>query len=291
MGSESATVGAAARPEASDPRRASPWRRRLLVFAAVVVTLWSLIAVDLGPQFLLAGLMGDRFIDGWYVLLSAEVVAGVAGMVGVWFCLGRRAYRGAVLFLLLQLPMPFVVEANRCDTEIACRDLAWLRLPSAVLQWAPPTGEQRNLATPAPVIERPGLSGRVDVYPAGAVLPPTFRDQAAKSQLGGHSSCFGMMMEGETCEAFVLDLYGGGDAAVVLVAPGDRNASHLAGEIFRRGAGGAWAKSGELVVNCPGPLEALRAGRFTLVASNGRDLILAGRQVSLLPEPDGNCLN
>jgi len=132
------------------------------------------------------------------------------------------------------------------------------------------------------------LSDDLRIYPTGARVPETFLEQAAKSAMGGQSSCFNKGAR-RRCDLYVLDIYGEGTPAILVVAPDDSSDARVAAEIFRRQNGGPWAKNGELVVMCAASIKALQAGTFSFTAPKARDIVLAGRPFNILSVPDYDC--
>jgi hypothetical protein len=78
----------------------------------------------------------------------------------------------------------------------------------------------------------------------------------------------------------VLDLDGDGSTEVLLgpISAGDTASL----EIYRRRADGFWRDSGSLTVQCPGTIDALRAGQFSRVPATGSDLMIAGRRTQTI---------
>jgi hypothetical protein len=272
-----------------------PWLTAIMVLAATLVTLWSMAIVGgSGLQYVFSVFGYYGHLDGWTVLWTVAVVLGVGGVAGSWLSLGRRAYRWMALFLLIQLPMPFLIEANRCDVMPMCEATRWALLPRWFLTWRISTGRASTApdtstsvtAVPSP----PHLSRRLTVFPATAHVPESFLAQAKTSDLGGHSRCFLRDVGDDApCEVYVLDIYGDGAPAVLAGSPEDRNDHQLAAEIFRRRSDGAWAKSGEIVVTCADSMKALREGRFAYATPKAHDIVLSGRQFNLLTDPDYVC--
>jgi len=72
-------------------------------------------------------------LDGWGVLSALDIGFAALGVLGSWIALRRRAYRWAVLFLAIQLPMPTIIGGSRCDTQASCAALGWAALPPSFL--------------------------------------------------------------------------------------------------------------------------------------------------------------
>lgn len=63
----------------------------------------------------------------WQWLSLCALILAVLGIAGAWLNLYWRRPLLAVAFLALTLPMPLIIEANRCDYD-GCRNLSWLVL-------------------------------------------------------------------------------------------------------------------------------------------------------------------
>jgi hypothetical protein len=106
-----------------------------LGFIAVVFTVASLLRVADGVTAVLQ-LIGDkRSFDGWVLLILVVGLLALVGIIGTWRNLRRRAYVWTLFFLLLQMPGPFVIEANQCDVMPTCEWEAWALLPPAFFEW------------------------------------------------------------------------------------------------------------------------------------------------------------
>jgi hypothetical protein len=262
-----------------------------LVFASLL-TVWSVLAAAAALFAELRVVVGGEAIDGWTVLGVAQILFGFIGMAGAWFCLGRRTYRWATLFLVMQLPISIVIEANRCDVAPFCRVTDWMRLPQPFFAWRIPVRSQssdKDLCCATPMPPAPHLVQQPKIYPAGARLPVDFLQQATKRDLGGHSSCFSAAMDDAPCDAYVLHLLSTDSPDVLLVAPSDRTDHQIAAEMFSRRTDGTWAKSGEFVVTCPDSIKALQRGVLTFATPRARDVVLSGRQFNLLLDPTFDC--
>lgn len=64
----------------------------------------------------------------WQWLSLSALILAVVGISGAWLNVYRRRPLLAVAFLALTLPMPLIIEANRCDYDGWCRNLSWLVL-------------------------------------------------------------------------------------------------------------------------------------------------------------------
>lgn len=72
-------------------------------------------------------------LGGWAILSALDIGFAAIGIAGAWVAMRRRAYRWAVLFLLMQLPIPTIIGASRCDTQASCRLIGWAALPPRML--------------------------------------------------------------------------------------------------------------------------------------------------------------
>ncbi|MDQ3124370.1 MAG: hypothetical protein M3Q74_02040 [Pseudomonadota bacterium] len=66
-------------------------------------------------------------MEFWQWLSLCALILAVVGIAGAWLNVYRRRPLLAVAFLALTLPMPLIIEANRCDYD-GCRNLSWLVL-------------------------------------------------------------------------------------------------------------------------------------------------------------------
>jgi hypothetical protein len=140
-----------------------------------------------------------------------------------------------------------------------------------------------------PAAAKPILSSAT-VYPIGAVIPPTFIEQARKGQVDGNSGC----LSTPDCEAYVLDIDGSGATQVLLDSPVHHYVSYPSGsslalEVFKQDPAGVWSKRGDLLVVCADSIAALRAGRVTFTSNARRDVELAGRSFAFLPLDTYGC--
>jgi hypothetical protein len=118
----------------SEARRSSVWLRIFLAVLASLSALYSVPTVAAGMAKVFSVFVGEGF-DGWCVLGIAEAIAGLTGMAGAWFNFGRRANAWTLIFIVVQLPIPVLIEANQCDVESICRSTDWMRLPSSFFAW------------------------------------------------------------------------------------------------------------------------------------------------------------
>ncbi|MFI4933506.1 MAG: DUF4153 domain-containing protein [Caulobacterales bacterium] len=133
------------------------------------------------------------------------------------------------------------------------------------------------------------------VYPAGAALPKSFINQdwahltPAPGELAPTNTnqpCFGVGPQ--DCEAYLLDIDGDGVASVLTGPRADlTDAVNL--DIFKQSPDGVWRNTGTLNVHCQASIDALRAGRLTLVPKAGKDVELAGRRAQLVIEDTKPC--
>jgi hypothetical protein len=256
------------------------WAMRLLVTLLVAIAAGLVVE---GVYYLVTLARYGEFLDITAGLFVFQAVLGCVAIIASWSYIARQRLAVAAAVLLLPIPVQFLVAANRCDFD--CRSSGWASLPQGVVRWRIPL---RKHPAPAPVQLVRHLTRHLNVHPSGAALPPSFLDQAAKADLGGVSTCFGGA-DAETCDAYLMDIYGSGESDVLTVSPTDQHDNSLAAEIFTRGKGGAWRRSGEITVTCAASMQAFREGRFQLSPAKVRDVVLAGRQFSLLLDPDYGC--
>lgn len=124
----------------------------------------------------------------------------------------------------------------------------------------------------------------VMVYPKGKVLPQSFVKQdwteaARKSAVAYCDSQNGAMKA--TCEAVVSDLDGDGKEDILLLSEIEGQPAYSA-YLFQQSSDGHWEYTAWLgYPHCEGDLEALRAGRFSLVPSLNRDVMIDGRRLTM----------
>lgn len=82
------------------------------IFAAVF-SLFSLARIaDSGSYLWYAATHGVP-IDGWLALSILEVTLAMMGVAGMWAALAKRHLIGFVGFLLMQIPIPVLIESMR----------------------------------------------------------------------------------------------------------------------------------------------------------------------------------
>ncbi|HEY2659296.1 MAG TPA: hypothetical protein VGI79_06205 [Caulobacteraceae bacterium] len=108
----------------------------ILTVLAVLLTVWSVSAVAAGVYYLGYIFTRTDKVDVWTVLYASEVICAVTGIVGVWVTLRHRAYVWTLLFLLVQIPIPFLIGANRCDVLPYCKTVRWATLPHSFFDWS-----------------------------------------------------------------------------------------------------------------------------------------------------------
>ncbi|HEY3812835.1 MAG TPA: hypothetical protein VGL66_06385 [Caulobacteraceae bacterium] len=124
-------------PAAATRRRSLPIS---VAHGALTVLVILFACLSLGRAFdhisyLIRVTAPSRTLDVWAVLDLADIAISLAAAFAAWRSLQRRAYAWVVVFLLLQLVAPVVIEANRCDVERVCRNLSWALLPRALTTW------------------------------------------------------------------------------------------------------------------------------------------------------------
>jgi hypothetical protein len=255
-----------------------------LGLVVALLTVWAAGTVLQSGGQALAVARDGEVIDLQTLFDLLQVVLGCVAIVAAWHFVFRRKLSLAAAVLLLAIPVPVLVAFNfECDFD--CKDLRWATLPQPLLHWRvrirpPPRW------TPPPIVRQ--LTTHLKIHPAGATVPKSFLDQANASDIGGVSSCF--LESGDaTCDVYVLDVFGTGVANVLTVSPNDQHDHYLAAELFSQGRGGTWRRTGELTVTCNASMQAFREGRFQLAPSKTSDVVLAGRQFSLLLDPDYGC--
>lgn len=138
------------------------------------------------------------------------------------------------------------------------------------------------------------LIQRLTVFPAGAVAPQSFIDQAGVrdspiSQPVAQARCQDDAQS--RCDLYLLDIDGDHVPEVLLtpnVRAGDPPSS-MRLQVFKQAAGGAWGRIGDLVVECAESSAAMRKGEFQLVKPKGFDVQAAGNVYSLQPDQPANC--
>ena len=113
-------------------------RTTLMVLLAVVGLLVTVLAIPnawgSGGYLLYLVTRGDVF-DIWALLSLLSFMLAVAAIAGFWLSWRGRRRGLAAAFLLLPLPAPFLLEANRCDVYPFCEATDWARLPPAAFDW------------------------------------------------------------------------------------------------------------------------------------------------------------
>jgi hypothetical protein len=117
--------------------------------SALARTATALLFLPIGVLLLLAaggavgaasylGYLASRgtVFDIWAVLSILEALFSLAAIVGAGLAIRRRRLGLALAYSILALPMSFVIEGNRCDTEETCRLLGWAALPSSAGKWS-----------------------------------------------------------------------------------------------------------------------------------------------------------
>ena len=98
-----------------------------VIALAVLITLGNALQI-LGHGGYLHVLQSYRDkMEIWQWLSLCALILAVVGVAGAWLNVYRRRPLLAVAFLALTLPMPLIIEANRCDYD-GCRSLSWLVL-------------------------------------------------------------------------------------------------------------------------------------------------------------------
>jgi hypothetical protein len=132
------------------------------------------------------------------------------------------------------------------------------------------------------------LAARLDVYPAGAKLPPTFLAQNWNpDNAGPYEPCFTNTIPSR-CDAIVLDIDGDGAPEVLLAQQTLSATGDL--DVYKQAAGGgAWGQIGQLDVGCADAYAALKAGQAKLVPRTGVDLQLGGIRQVFIPSGRAPC--
>jgi hypothetical protein len=151
-------------------------------------------------------------------------------------------------------------HGGEADHEIAARAGAAAKLAHS---WERPSYRPKD------------LTGRFSVYPKGQALPPGFADQDW-IKAGGAPQCLQ-----QTCEAYLVDLDGDGQAEVLVNRFGALTAYH-------RGEDGLWRQIGAFATGgCEDISKALRSGNIrTVPALPHADLEVAGRRLAFNPAPN-----
>lgn len=118
---------------AQDPLRTGAFA--LLVAAAALVTVLSVLQLPWTLEYPAYVLTRADVVDLWAVLSVLNVALAVIGIVGAWLSLWRRKLALAAFLIVLPIPTPFIIEANRCDVYPACEAIDWARLPRSAFAW------------------------------------------------------------------------------------------------------------------------------------------------------------
>lgn len=163
----------------------------------------------------------------------------------------------------------------RLDRDSARADAAQLRSRIAAVRKLRTRHELHLLA------DRPGIAGKLRVWPAGTQLPQSFLQMDWLSQEGIAHMPRCLLHGGAGCDALLLDL-GGDDRPEVLLF-GD---SPWESAVITEEAGGRWRFAGRLAgMPCPAWKDALREGKIGVVAPLWRDLQVAGRRITVEAAP------
>jgi len=132
------------------------------------------------------------------------------------------------------------------------------------------------------------VAANVTVYPKGQALPKSFTAQnwSNSKSPGVIPAC--LTTPGLTCDAILADLDGDGTDEVVVISSAD-SPLYWYGTVMKLGADGQWAVVATLPSpHCPGEIEALKAGTYTLTAPPApvwREILIGKHVISLtLPE-------
>ena len=258
-----------------------------LALAAILLMAWAAGAVieAVGRAGTVA--TDEEFFDLQTVLDVFEVLLGCAAIVLAWRFMMRRRPGLAALVLLLTVAIPLLAAVNY-GSDFGCKSVRWALLPQPLLNWR--VRIRKHVAPVLTPTEAPPpryLRGHLTFVPSETKVPPGFLDQAMTTDIGGYSRCFS---EGaDDCTAYVLDVYGNGQPSVLTVAQGDQHDDYLSAEVFSRGRNGLWRRTGELTITCAAQMEALKEGKAQFATPRVRDVVLAGRQFSLMVDPTYGC--
>ena len=147
---------------------------------------------------------------------------------------------------------------------------------------------QKQVAVSAPVrsqaVNPLAATTGIAVYPKGKVVPQSFRklDWTEFARRSVVTRCDASNSGVKTvCEVVVSDLDGDGRDDILLLSETGEKPSYI-GYLFQQSADGRWEYTARLgYPHCDGDLEALRAGRVSLVPSLNRDAMIAGRRLSM----------
>ena len=114
----------------------SAWNRAGQVIVIALAVLFSLVnALQItghGGYLHMLRSYRDK-MEIWQWLSLCALILAVVGISGAWLNIYRKRSLLAVAFLALTLPMPLIIEANRCDYD-GCRYLSWLLIPRSVVE-------------------------------------------------------------------------------------------------------------------------------------------------------------
>lgn len=128
------------------------------------------------------------------------------------------------------------------------------------------------------------IAANITVVPAGEALPASFVAQEWK-EAPGQMLPHCLTNDVQKCTALLLDANGDGKRDILLV-----NQSYGGGYLYVEQPDGKWLLAARLDIGCRPMLDALRAGRYTLVEPNLKALVVGGLQLQFEPVyPDENC--
>jgi hypothetical protein len=120
------------------------------------------------------------------------------------------------------------------------------------------------------------LAARITVYPKGSTLPESFLAQDWTDTAFG-PDCLKVQ---ELCDAVLIDLDSDNTPEILVF---DHAAS-----VFKLTASGTWANIGTLEQSqCENIKPAIESGSYSLTPNRFSDLLVDGRRLRLLPEPQG----
>jgi hypothetical protein len=124
------------------------------------------------------------------------------------------------------------------------------------------------------------IATHVELYPAGAVLPPRFASTVLdKAPPFGTPECLHTIGQ---CVGALVDLDHDGKPELVLW-------QESGGAVFKEATDGSWTQVGTLQAFCKGIAEAIRAGQVSAKAPAMDDLNIGGARVQIFPPPTDSC--
>lgn len=160
----------------------------------------------------------------------------------------------------------------RLEARAQGPDLAWLKQKLVRVRMANSFGQTD------PTLK---VADNLQVWPAGASLPPGFTEFAWSSVAYPYALPSCLRLRDVACDAFVLDLGGDATPEVILTSEADHG-----GSVLRRTGDGKWEVAGTIpaIAGCAPLMQAMREGRLRTVPPALPDLEVGGQRIPVQAE-------